>query len=151
MRPFKNGTKQKAKCNTMDETYYTNKKLKPRFLAMGCKFKKHHGGRFSSGWPDIEIRWDGEVINIEVKVDDNVVSPLQKKELLSIAKHEGWAFVIRKVDDIEYILGIEATAQRLAIAIGKEFERLDPKGKYIYNIKTSPELRAQLKKIMEDK
>jgi hypothetical protein len=135
----------------MLESTYTNTKLKPRFLAMGCKFKKHPGGRFSSGWPDVEIRWDGEVINIEVKMDDNVVSKLQRRELKSIAKYEGWALVIRKKDGIEYILGIDATAQNMAIAIGKEFERLDPRGKYVYNYKTSPELRDQLKKIMEEK
>ena len=133
----------------MIESQYTNKKLKPRFLQMGCKYKKHHGGKFSAGWPDVELRWKKLTINIEVKMGDKVVTKLQKRELKSIVKHGGYSLVIRKKDGIEYICGLDLKSQILAIEIGEEFERIDPKAKLEYLYNSSVKIKMEIAEVWE--
>lgn len=136
----------------MKETYYTTKILKPRFLKMGCKFKKHPGTQFSAGWPDVEIRWKGRVINIEVKMDNNKVTAIQKKELKDIAKHGGYAIVIRRVPGSiaarEVITGIGKKGQAMAKELGAEMQRLYPKPSFVFD-QACPLVKRELQKLEE--
>lgn len=136
----------------MKETYYTNNILKPRFLKMGCKFKKHHGGQFSKGWPDVELRWGGNVINIEVKMSNNKVTAIQINELKDIAKHDGYALVIRRLDHggREVIVGIGELGRAMAEDLGKEMQRLYPRAELIHD-QQHPFVKAELKKIEGEK
>jgi hypothetical protein len=133
----------------MNETEYTNKRLKPIFLNLGCKFKKHHQGLYSKGWPDIEVRWKGLTLNIEVKFKDVAVTKLQRQELKDIARHGGYSFVFRYKGGVEYLLGIDEKSQILVLEIGAEFERMEPGRKFVYDMNESAELEEQYKKIME--
>ena len=121
----------------MKETPYTNNVLKPRFLKMSCKFKKHPGTQFSAGWPDVELRWKGCVINIEVKIDKRKVTALQCHELKDIAKHSGYALIIRRIEGAktvqEVITGIGQRGRAVAVALGLEMQRLYPKANIIFD------------------
>lgn len=134
----------------MKEAYYTNEVLKPRFLKMGCKFKKHHGGKFSRGWPDVEIRWLGMVINIEVKMDSEKVTPLQNHELKDIAKHGGRSLIIRRMGGatkaLEIITGIGRLGKLAAIDLGTEMQRLYPKATIIFD-QNDPLVNKELQKL----
>jgi hypothetical protein len=135
----------------MNESYYTTKILRPRFQELRCKFKKHHQGQFSKGWPDVEVRGyrNTVVMNIEIKVDDRKVTKLQKEELLDICKYGGYSFVIRKQHGKEYILGLDEKSRDIAVYLGLEFERLAPGKKFVYSFDHSTELQDQYKRIME--
>ena len=134
----------------MTESYYTSNRLKSRFLKMGCMFKKHPGGRFSTGWPDIEIRWKKEVINIEVKMDDRVVTGGQRKELKSIAQHGGYSIIIRKAYGKEIITGVDERSQAIAANIAEAFHEIDPKVDFRF-LPDDPYVMNELKKIWEEK
>ena len=135
----------------MKENYYTNNVLKPRFLKMGCKFKKHHGGQFSKGWPDVELRYMGCVINIEVKMNTNKVSDIQANELQDIAKHGGYCLIIRRTyDGKEIITGVGRLGYLLAAELGAEMKRLFPKPEIIFN-QNSPYVKEELKKLKGEK
>ena len=131
----------------MLESKYITNHLKPRFLKMGCKFKRHPQNIYSAGWPDVEVRWKGLTINIEVKIDDRVVTRLQKAELISIAAHGGISIVIRREDGIEYISGINVLSQSIAFDIGREFEKLSPKAKIVYSYKESTFIKMEVQRI----
>ena len=138
----------------MNETHYTNNVLKKRFLKLKCKFKKHHQGLHSKGWPDCEVRgWRKTVcMNIEVKVDDRKVTLFQRQELLDICKHGGYGFVIRRMNDkrrTEYILGMDEKSRLEALYIGMAFEKMDTSGRFVYRFDESLALQEQYKKIME--
>lgn len=56
------------------------------------------GGYGRSGVPDIVACWQGRFIGIECKAGDNVLTPLQEKNLQEIRMNRGIAMVITEKD-----------------------------------------------------
>lgn len=93
----------------MNETKYTEE-LKTRFRAKKWYIKKN-SDKFFSGWPDLTAIRDGIVLFIEVKVESNGLSELQRKTLIDIAKAGGLALVMRRRKDHEYVIQVLPTGE----------------------------------------
>jgi hypothetical protein len=86
------------------ETQYTAK-LKERFRKKGWHVKKN-SDRYFSGWPDLTLTMPNRVLQIEVKVNKNPLSPLQELCIkdLNKAGQQTMAIVMRRSDDGEEVI-----------------------------------------------
>lgn len=62
------------------------------------------GGFQASGIPDILACYNGRFLGLEVKLDYNSPSPIQKAKLAMINKAGGVGQVVRSVDEVKVIL-----------------------------------------------
>ncbi len=63
---------------------------------------KHHGSPMSrAGVPDLYVLKNGRHVWMEIKVNANVASALQRKMIDDIRNHGGEAYVVRSLDDVK--------------------------------------------------
>jgi len=80
-------------------------KIKARLEERGAWVTKIHGGIYSSGVPDLLACYRGYFLGLEVKLPENRsgATKLQKAQLRSIRRAEGYGYVIRSVEDADRI------------------------------------------------
>lgn len=91
----------------MTESYITSKILKylKSLDGMFC-WKVYSGGYASAGIPDIVCCYNGAFVAFEVKTDSGKPSKLQNVTIKQINNAGGVAAVVRSVEDVQRVLGL---------------------------------------------
>ena len=81
------------------------REIKEYLKSRGAYAENIWGGGFqASGIPDILACYKGRFLGLEVKLDYNSPSPIQKAKLTLINRAGGVGQVVRSVDEVETIL-----------------------------------------------
>lgn len=88
----------------MDEGKLT-RNIKEHLISRGAYAEVIWGGGFqASGIPDILASYKGRFLGLEVKLEYNKPSEIQKAKLMLINRSGGIGRVVRSVDEVEKIL-----------------------------------------------